>query len=102
MMAPMGDDAELALAEELGVAELPPEERKRVLAAFGEVALKAATVAILEKLPKAAREEFASLAEKGDAAALQTFLDREVPDHEKIAGAAIALEAARLKESVTV
>lgn len=101
MMARMGDDAELALAKKLGVADLPTEERERILAAFGAVALKAATAAVLEKLPAASRAKFASLAEKGDSAAMKTFLDREVPDHEKLAGAAIALEAKRLKESVT-
>lgn len=100
MIPTVPEDPITAIATELGVAELPEAQLEQIIAGFSEVALKAATLAILETLPKAKHEEFATLAEKGEASALQTFLDREVPGHEGLAGAAVAEEAKRLKESL--
>ena len=100
MIPTVQDDPIKTIAAELGVAELPEAEQEQIIAGFSEVALKAATLAILEKLPEAKHEEFATLAEKGEAGALQAFLDREVPGHEALAGAAVAEEAKRLKESL--
>lgn len=97
----MPPDAAAVLAEKLGVAELPEAERGEILDAFSEVALKGALAAILDKLPPAKREEFATLAEGGDAAAIKAFLDREVPDHEQLAGTAIREELAAFTKSVT-
>lgn len=87
--------------EALGVGDLPPEEQEQLMAGFAEVALKAATMAVLEMLPEGKHEEFARLAEAGEPKALQIFLDREVPGHEAAAGRAVAEEAARFKESLT-
>lgn len=94
----MQDDLTKMIASDLGIAELSEEEQQNVIAQFGEVALKAATVSILEKMPEPKREEFADLASKGDAKALQEFLDREVPGHEEIAKAAVAEEVKRFKD----
>jgi|SRR3989344_9137687 len=99
MMPTMQDDLVHTLGTELGITDLSPEEQERLIASFGEVALKAATVAVLEKVPEGKREEFATLAEAGDPVALSSFLDTEVPGHEAIAGAAVAEEFKRFKES---
>lgn len=88
------------LAAELGIGDLPPEDQQRIIASFGEVVLKSATIAVLGKLSESKREEFGKLAEAGDSAALQAFLDREVPEHEAIAGQAAAEEAGRFKAAV--
>ena len=93
----MQDEITTAIAKDLGISEMPKEEQQALIASFGEVALKAATLSVLEKLAEGKRDEFANLAEAGDAAALKTFLDREVPGHEDIAKAAVAEEVKRFK-----
>lgn len=94
----MQDELTSLIADDLGIASLPPEEQKSIIGQFGEVALKAATVAILGKLDESKRDEFAKLAEVGDAAVLKAFLDREAPEHESIAKAAVAEEVQRFKD----
>lgn len=94
----MQDELTTLIANDLGIASLPPEEQKSIIGQFGEVALKAATVAILGKLAEGKRDEFARLAEAGDAAALKAFLDREAPGHDDIAKAAVAEEVRRFKD----
>lgn len=98
MLSLMNDDLTSAITADLGIGHLPPEEREKLLAQFGEVALKAATVSVLERLPEDKREAFGKLAEASDAAGLRAFLDREVPGHEAIAKGAVAEEARRFKE----
>lgn len=94
----MQDELTALIANDLGIASLPPEEQEALIGQFGEVALKAATMAILEKLAADKRDEFMKLAEAGDAAALKEFLDREVPEHDDIAKAAVAEEVRRFKD----
>ncbi len=94
----MQDELTALIAADLGIKDLPAEEQKSLIAQFGEVALKAATLAVVGKLTENKRDEFAKLAEAGDAAALKTFLDREVPGHEEVAKAAVAEEVKRFKE----
>ena len=93
----MQDELTALIAADLGIKDLPPEEQQKLIAQFGEVALKAATLAIIGKLAEDKREEFAKLAEAGDAGALQEFLNREVPGHEDLAKAAVAEEVQRFK-----
>lgn len=93
----MQNELATLIASDLGIADLSPEEQKSIIGQFGEVALKSATMSILEKLADDKRDEFAQLAEAGDAAALKAFLDREVPGHEEIAKAAVAEEVRRFK-----
>jgi len=94
----MQDELTALIATDLGIKDLPQEEQKTLIAQFGEVALKSATLAVVGKLAESKREEFAQLAEAGDASALKAFLDREVPGHEDIAKAAVAEEVQRFKE----
>lgn len=94
----MQDEMTKLIAADLGIADLPVEEQQQLIAQFGEVALKAATIAVIEKLPEAKRSEFAALAEAGDPEALRVFLDAEVPEHEGLAKAAVAEEISRFKE----
>ena len=94
----MQDELTALIAKDLGINELPPEEQKTLVAQFGEVALKAATLAIVGKLTEDKREEFAKLAETGDPGALSAFLNREVPGHEELAKAAVAEEVRRFKD----
>ncbi len=93
----MQDELTALIAADLGIKDLPPEEQQTLITQFGEVALKAAMLAVVGKLAENKREEFAKLAEAGDATALKTFLDREVPGHEDIAKAAVAEEVKRFK-----
>ena len=94
----MHDELTAAIAADLGIADLSLEEQQTLIAQFGEVALKAATMSVLEKLSEEKRGEFAAIAETGDAAALKIFLDKEVPEHEELAKAAVADEVKRFKE----
>lgn len=93
----MNDELTKAIANDLGIAGLSPEEQQALIGQFGEVALKAATLAVVGKLAEDKKDEFASLAQAGDPAAVQAFLDREVPDHEALAKAAVEEEVRRFK-----
>lgn len=93
----MNDDITAKIATDLGIASMAPEEQKQLIAQFGEVALKAATVAVVEKLAPERREEFAKIAETGDGAALKSFLDAQVPGHEQIAAQAVQEEVKRFR-----
>lgn len=94
----MQDEITTAIANDLGINGLSADQQKEIIAQFGEVALKAATLSVIGKLAEDKRDEFAKLAEAGDVLAIKTFLDREVPDHEEIAKAAVAEEIKRFKE----
>ena len=89
------------VAAELGISDFPPEEQEELIAQFGEVALKAATIAVMKNLVEGKHEAFIALAEKGDAAALKEFLDREVPGHDAIVKTAVAEEVKRFRDFQT-
>ena len=93
----MQDEAIAIIAADLGITDLPLQEQQELIAQFGEVALKAATIAVIEKLAENKRDEFAKLAEAGNPQALKVFLDREVPEHENISKTAVAREVKRFK-----
>lgn len=94
----MPDEIAAAIAADLGITELPIEEQQTLVAQFGEIALKAATLAVIVKLTDEGREAFAKLAEAGDASALKAFLDAEVPGHEELVKAAVADEVKRFTD----
>ncbi|MBI5405826.1 hypothetical protein HY972_02215 [Candidatus Kaiserbacteria bacterium] len=94
----MQDELTALIAADLGINDLPLEEQQALIASFGGVALKAATLAVVEKLAEDKRDEFAKLAESGDAAALKAFLDREVSGHEDVVKEAVAEEVKRFKD----
>jgi hypothetical protein len=98
MIQPMPDELTAAISADLGITDLPAEEQKTLIAQFGEIALKAATLSVIGKLAEDKREEFVKLAEAGDAAALKAFLDREVPTHESLVKVAVAEEVKRFKD----
>lgn len=97
-MSPMQDEITAAIAADLGIKDLPVQEQQELIAQFGEVALKAATLAVFGKLAEDKRDAFAKLAEAGDAPMFKTFLDREVPTHGEIARQAVAEEVKRFKD----
>ncbi|MFZ2500473.1 MAG: DUF5663 domain-containing protein [Minisyncoccia bacterium] len=98
MIEPMQDELTAAIAADLGISAMTKEEQHALIAQFGEIALKAATLAVVGKLSDGKREEFATLAEAGDASAIKAFLDREVPDHEALTKATVAEEVRRFKD----
>jgi len=93
----MQDELTEAIAKDLGITALSPEDQKKLISQFGEIALKASTMSVVEKLAQDKRDEFAKLAEAGDAKALKTFLDNEIPEHEEIVKKAVAEEVDRFK-----
>jgi hypothetical protein len=93
----MQDELTALIAADLGIKDLPPEQQQALISQFGEVALKSATLAVVGKLAEGKREEFAKLAQAGDPAALQAFLNVEVPEHEELAKAAVAEEVKQFK-----
>ena len=97
MITSMQDELTKAIAGDLGIADLPLTQQHELIASFGEVALKAATLSVVEKLSDDKKEEFMKLAEAGDPSALKTFLDREVPGHEVLAKTAVAEEVKKFK-----
>lgn len=94
----MQDELQKQVATDLGISAVAPDKQKELIAQFGEVALKAATIMVMSKLTEEKRSEFMKLAEVGDPAAVQAFLDKEVPDHELVAKQAVAEEVKRFKE----
>ncbi len=97
----MPDELTKQIAADLGITDLSADEQQQLISQFGEVALKAATVSVLEKLTPEKREEFAKIAGGGDPKPVQEFLDKEVPGHEDIAKAAVAEEVRRFREFQT-
>lgn len=93
----MQDELTKAIAGDLGIADLPITQQQELIAQFGEVALKAATLSVVGKLSDDKKQEFMKLAEAGDPSALKTFLDREVPGHEDMAKVAVAEEVNKFK-----
>lgn len=93
----MPDEMTKQIASDLGISEMKPEEQRALIAQFGEVALKSATIAVLEAMPAEKRDEFATLSEGGDPEALKSFLDGAVPTHESIARQAVQDEVKRFK-----
>jgi hypothetical protein len=98
MISPMPDNLSALIAADLGITDLPKEEQETLISQFGEVALKAATLSVIGKLAGDKREEFATLAQAGDAAGLKSFLDREVPGHEEMVKSAVAEEIKKFKD----
>ena len=98
MISHMQDELTAAIAADLGISNLPIEEQKTVISQFGQVALKAATLSVISQLSPDKRDEFAKLAETGDASALKAFLDQAIPDHENVVKAAVAEEVKRFKD----
>lgn len=96
----MQDQLLTSIATDLGIDQLPPEEQKQLLTALGDVALKAATLAIINKLSDEDKEQFATFAEAGDAAKLQAFLDEKVPGHEQLAKGAVQQEIEQFKAAL--
>ena len=94
----MPDELTALIAADLGITDLPIEEQRSIIAQFGEIALKAATLSVIGKLAEDKRDAFAQLAEAGDSAALKVFLDAEVPGHEEIVKSAVAAEVNRFKD----
>lgn len=94
----MPDELTALIAADLGITDLPMNEQREIIAQFGEIALKAATLAVLGKLAEDKRDAFAELAQAGDARALKEFLDAEVPGHEEIVKVAVAAEVVRFKD----
>jgi hypothetical protein len=94
----MPDELTSLIAADLGITDLPAAEQRELVAQFGEIALKAATLAVLGKLAPEKRDTFAELAQAGDAAALKSFLDAEVPGHEEMVKTAVAAEVTRFKD----
>lgn len=97
-MDTMQDEITGRIAADLGISDLPLPEQQTIISQFGEVALKAASLAVVEKLSADKREMFVKLAEAGDANALKAFLDTEVPGHEELVKAAVAEEIRRFKD----
>ena len=94
----MQDELTKAIAIDLGISDLSIPQQQELIAQFGEVALKAATLAVIGKLAEDKRDEFTKLAEAGDPVALKVFLDREVPGHEDMAKVAVAEEVKKFKD----
>ena len=99
MISPMQDELTKAIAGDLGISDLSIDQQQELIAQFGEVALKAATLVVVSKLADNKKEEFMKLADAGDPVALKTFLDREVPGHEDMAKAEVAEEVKKFKDS---
>lgn len=97
-MAPMQDEMTKMIAADLGISDLPLAEQQKLISQFGEIALKAASIAVFSKLAEGKREEFAKLAEAGDPTALKAFLDAEIPSHEDLAKSAVAEEVQKFKD----
>lgn len=93
----MQDEMTKAIAVNLGISDLPITQQQELIAQFGEVALKSATLSVVGKLSEDKRGEFTKLAEDGDPSALKTFLDKEVPEHEELAKTAVAEEVKKFK-----
>lgn len=94
----MNDELTKQIAADLGISELSADEQKQLIDQFGEIALKAATLAVIGKLSEEKRAEFGTLVEAGDPTALRAFLDKEVPDHMELARQAVDAEVQKFRD----
>jgi hypothetical protein len=95
----MNDQLTSEIAANLGIQGMSHKEQEELIAQFGEIALKAATLAVLRKLSPEKRDAFLKLAKSGNAENIKAFLDTEVPNHDDIAKSAVAEEVERFKQS---
>ena len=94
----MQDEGIAAIAADLGIADLPLHEQRALIASFGETALKAATLSVVNRLSEDKRAEFAKLSEAGEVVAIKMFLDREVPEHDELVRQAVLEEVQRFRK----
>jgi hypothetical protein len=97
----MQDEIQQAVAKELGIEGLTSEEQQDLIAQMTGILLKAASIAILEKLPESKRDEFVAIAGQENETAIRTFLEKELPESEAIVRTAVAEEIRRFKDSQT-
>lgn len=74
------DEINNTLVKDLGLEGIPKDVQDEVIARVGENILRRITVAIVEKIPPAARQEFDSISEAGDSERMRTFLNAQIPD----------------------
>jgi|GEM_PF-853912 len=70
------------LAEQLGIESLTGEEQVDIISKLGEVALKNATITLLEKLPEDTHAEFDALSKTSDPVTMQAFLKKYITDYD--------------------
>ena len=66
------------LVSELGIAELKPELQNEILSGVGENIVRAVMIAVIEKLPPQAQEQFKKLTEAGDAEGVAALLKANI------------------------
>ncbi len=93
----MNDELVNALANDLGLSDIPLEDQRQLVEKFGGIALRAAAAAVMEKLSEEKRGEFMTISQSGDAEAIKKFLDEALPGHEELARTAVAAEVKAFK-----
>lgn len=97
----MNDELIAAISKDLGIEDLPEQERQQLIGQFGQVAMKAASIAVLEKMSPEKRDEFMTVAQTGNPDAIKALLDKEVPGHEELARAAVQKEVEAFRAAKT-
>ena len=96
----MNDLRERIIAE-LNIGHLTADEQEKVINAVGQVLLKRATLAVMDKMPKDTLDELDRLADTGDEAGIQALVKKHVPNAEEIVTEAAREGIAEHKRLVT-
>ncbi len=87
-----------AALENLGIDSLPLESQEQILSMFGENAMKAIIIAIIDRLEEPAKDEFARLMDQGDEESIDEFLRARIPDLDQLVDTATKKEIDEFKK----
>lgn len=87
------------IVENLGLASLPKQEQDEALALVGDSVLKAVTLALLERLPAPAQEEYKALSEQENGEAARALLEKHISDVDALIREEAMKEVAAFKKA---
>ena len=70
--------------QDLGLSQLPSQQREQILEQLGQVVLKEIFLEIIQTLSSQDKEKFQELLEKDDVKGVKKFLSAKVPDYEEM------------------
>lgn len=86
------------VVEQLGLEDMDQEAQDQIIDKFTENTMKKVTIALFERLPKEAQDEFVRLGDAGDPAAVLKIFQDNIPDMEAVVQSEIKEEVKAFKD----
>ncbi len=81
----MNDTIDLSsIVKDLGLSDVPVEMQQEIIVKLGETALKNSLVTVIDLLPEDLLSEFEKLTESADMEKTRYFLQKNIPDFDRI------------------